>query len=158
MGKRGQPKAYTPRTLKKAVDRYFASISRVVPVTEPIPTGQLDKYGHPIVEYVPVENSLGEEVYTTEYLIKPSRAGLARFLGIHRSTWDNYRDQPEVYPEFQEIVEDAEDRIFAWTHEQLLTRSGKDVKGIVVELEHNWGYKQERQEDTGTGARLEDLL
>jgi len=158
LGKRGQPKAYTPRTLKKAVDRYFASISRVVPVTEPIPTGQLDKYGHPIVEYVPVENSLGEEVYTTEYLIKPSRAGLARFLGIHRSTWDNYRDQPEVYPEFQEIVEDAEDRIFAWTHEQLLTRSGKDVKGIVVELEHNWGYKQERQEDTGTGARLEDLL
>lgn len=158
MGKRGQPKAYTPRTLKKAVDRYFASISRVVQVKEPIPTGQLDKYGHPIVEYVPVENSLGEKVFTTEYLIKPSRAGLARFLGIHRSTWDNYRDQPEVYPEFQEIVEDAEDRIFAWTHEQLLTRSGKDVKGIVVELEHNWGYKQERQEDTGTGARLEDLL
>lgn len=156
--KRGQPKAYTPRTLKKAVDRYFASISRVVQVKEPIPTGQLDKYGHPIVEYVPVENSLGEKVFTTEYLIKPSRAGLARFLGIHRSTWDNYRDQPEVYPEFQEIVEDAEDRIFAWTHEQLLTRSGKDVKGIVVELEHNWGYKQERQEDTGTGARLEDLL
>lgn len=158
MGKRGQPKAYTPRTLKKAVDRYFASISRVVQVKEPIPTGQLDKYGHPIVEYVPVENSLGEKVYTTEYLIKPSRAGLARFLGIHRSTWDNYRDQPEVYPEFQEIVEDAEDRIFAWTHEQLLTRSGKDVKGIVVELEHSWGYKQERQEDAGTGARLEDLL
>ena len=158
MGKRGQPKAYTPRTLKKAVDRYFASISRVVQVKEPIPTGQLDKYGHPIVEYVPVENSLGEKVYTTEYLIKPSRAGLARFLGIHRSTWDNYRDQPEVYPEFQEIVEDAEDRIFAWTHEQLLTRSGKDVKGIVVELEPSWGYKQERQEDTGTGTRLEDLL
>ena len=158
MGKRGQPKAYTPRTLKKAVDRYFASISRVVQVKEPIPTGQLDKYGHPIVEYVPVENSLGEKVFTTEYLIKPSRAGLARFLGIHRSTWDNYRDQPEVYPEFQEIVEDAEDRIFAWTHEQLLTRSGKDVKGIVVELEHSWGYKQERQEDPGAGARLEDLL
>ena len=158
LGKRGQPKAYTPRTLKKAVDRYFASISRVVQVKEPIPTGQLDKYGHPIVEYVPVENSLGEKVFTTEYLIKPSRAGLARFLGIHRSTWDNYRDQPEVYPEFQELVEDAEDRIFAWTHEQLLTRSGKDVKGIVVELEHSWGYKQERQEDPGAGARLEDLL
>lgn len=158
MGKRGQPKAYTPRTLKKAVDRYFASISRVVQVKEPIPTGQLDKYGHPIVEYVPVKNSLGEEVYTTEYLIKPSRAGLARFLGIHRGTWDNYREQPETYPEFREIVEDAEDRIFAWTHEQLLTRSGKDVKGIVVELEHNWGYKQERQEDSVSGARLEDLL
>lgn len=158
MGKRGQPKAYTPRTLRKAVDRYFASISRVVEVKEPIPTGQLDKYGHPIVEYVPVENSLGEKVFTTEYLIKPSRAGLARFLGIHRSTWDNYRDQPDVYPEFREIVEDAEDKIFAWTHEQLLSRSGKDVKGIVVELEHSWGYKQARQEEASAGVRLEDLL
>ena len=158
MGKRGQPKAYTPRTLKKAVDRYFASISRVVEVKEPIPTGQLDRYGHPIVEYVPVENSLGEKVFTTEYLIKPSRAGLARFLGIHRSTWDNYREQPETYPEFRDIVEDAEDRIFAWTHEQLLSRSGKDVKGIVVELEHSFGYKQDRQEETVSTARLEDLL
>ena len=158
MGKRGQPKAYTPRTLKKAVDRYFASISRTVAVTEPKPTGQLDKYGHPVFEYVQVENSLGEKVFTTEYLIKPSRAGLARFLGIHKSTWDNYRDDPGTYPEFQDIVEDAEDRIFAWTHEQLLTRSGKDVKGIVVELEHSYGYKQERREESGVGPRLEDLL
>ncbi|MBR4017374.1 MAG: hypothetical protein IKK11_06145 [Oscillospiraceae bacterium] len=155
--KRGQPKSYTPKTLKKAVDKYFASISRVVPVTEPIPTGQLDKYGHPVFEYVQVENSLGEKVFTTEYLIKPSRAGLARFLNIHRSTWENYRDA-EVYPEFQEIVEEAEDRIFAWTHEQLLTRSGRDVKGIVVELEHSWGYKQDRREDVASGPRLEDLL
>ena len=152
---RGQPKAYTSRTLKKAVDRYFASITRTVPVTEPKPTGKLDRYGHPVFEYVQVENSLGEKVFTTEYLIKPSRAGLARFLGIHRSTWDNYHD-PEVYPEFQEIVEDADDRIFAWTHEQLLSRSGRDVKGIVVELEHSWGYKQESRADISFGTRTED--
>lgn len=152
---RGQPKAYTPRTLKKAVERYFASISRTVPVTEPIPTGKLDRYGHPVFEYVQVKNCLGEDVYKTEYLIKPSCAGLARFLGIHRSTWDNYHDK-DVYPEFQDVVEDAEDRIFAWTHEQLLTRSGKDVKGIVVELEHSWGYKQERPEDLTTGMRTEE--
>lgn len=157
MGKtRGQPKAYTPRTLKKAVDKYFASISRVVPVKEPIPTGKLDKYGHTVFEYVQVQNSLGEDVFATEYLIKPSRAGLARFLGIHKSTWDNYREQPETYPEIQDIVEDAEDRIFAWTHEQLLTRSGKDVKGIVVELEHSWGYKQDSQSDGLNRAKLED--
>ena len=55
-------------------------------------------------------------------------------------------------------MEDAEDRIFAWTHEQLLSRSGKDVKGIVVELEHSYGYKQDRREESGTGPRLEDLL
>lgn len=154
---RGQPKVYTPRTLKKAVDRYFASISRTVQVKEPIETGELDKYGHPVVTYEPVHNSLGEEVYTTEFLIKPSKAGLARFLGIHRSTWDNYHNS-EIYPEFQNIVEDAEDRIFAWTHEQLLSRSGKDVKGVVVELEHSWGYKQERNEEVAVSVKLEDLL
>ena len=154
-GKRGQPKAYTPRTLKKAVDRYFASISRVVPVKEPIATGQLDRYGHPVFEYVQVKNSLGEDVFRTEFLIKPSRAGLARFLGIHRSTWDNYHDS-EVYPEFQEIVEDAEDQIFAWTHEELLSRNGRDVKGIVVELEHSWGYKQEVKDNISMGTKTED--
>ena len=126
-------------------------------VKEPIETGELDKYGHPVVTYVPVHNSLGEEVYTTEFLIKPSKIGLARFLGIHRSTWDNYHD-PDVYPELQDIVEDAEDRIFAWTHDQLLSRSSKDVKGVVVELEHSWGYKQERNEETAFGVKLEDLL
>ena len=153
--KRGQPKAYTPRTLEKAVNRYFASISRIVPVKEPIDTGKLDKYGHPVFNYEQVRNSLGELVFTTEYLIKPSIAGLARFLGIHRSTWENYHDA-DVYPELQEIVEDAEDRIFAWTHEQLLSRNGRDVKGIVVELEHAWGYKQERREDFAFGTKTED--
>ena len=152
---RGQPKAYTPRTLRKAVDRYFASISRTVPVKEPKETGKLDRYGHPVFEYVNVHNSLGEEVFTTEYLIKPSAAGLARFLGIHRSTWDNYHD-PDVYPEFQDIVEDADDRIFAWTHDQLLSRSGRDVRGVVVELEHRWGYKQECQNDLSYGTKTED--
>ena len=155
--KRGQPKSYTPRTLKKAVDRYFASITREVPVTEPVPTGELDRYGHPVFKYVQVKNSLGEEVFTTEYLIKPSRAGLARFLGIHRSTWDNYHDATD-YPEFQEIVEDADDRIFAWCHEQLMNRSGKDIKGIVVEMENIWGYRRDREGDSPPGARLEDFL
>lgn len=154
---RGQPKVYTPRTLKKAVDKYFASISRTVPVKEPILTGELDKYGHPVVQYEQVHNSLGEAVYTTEFLIKPSKAGLARFLGIHRSTWDNYHN-PDVYPELQDIVEDADDRIFAWTHDQLLSRNGKEVKGIVVELEHSWGYKQDWYEETASGVKLEDLL
>lgn len=155
--KRGQPKSYTPRTLKKAVDRYFASITRVVPVTERVQTEKLDRYGHPIFEHVQVKNTLGEDVYKTEYLIEPSRAGLARFLGIHRSTWDNYHDAT-AYPEFQEIVEDADDRIFAWCHGQMMNRSGKDIKGIVVEMENIWGYRRDREGDSPPGARLEDFL
>ena len=153
----GAPKKYTKRKLNEAVENYFKSISREVKLMEKKPTGKKDKMGHEIYEDVPVKNALGQEISVTEYLIPPSVLELSAFLGIHRSTWDNYHNS-EIYPEFQNIVEDAEDRIFAWTHEQLLSRSGKDVKGVVVELEHSWGYKQERNEEVAVSVKLEDLL
>lgn len=142
----GQPKRYTERKLKKAVEEYFASITRQRALTEKVPTDQLDKYGHPILRDVPVKNQMDEQVIVTEYVVPPSKGALARFLGIHRSTWDNYHDS-KTYPEFQEIVTDADDRILAWNEEQLLTRSGKDIKGIEFNLENNYGYRQKASVD-----------
>lgn len=142
----GQPKAYTAEKLKKAVEEYFASITRQRALTEKVPTDQLDKYGHPILRDVPVKNQMDEQVIVTEYVVPPSKGALARFLGIHRSTWDNYHDS-KTYPEFQEIVTDADDRILAWNEEQLLTRSGKDIKGIEFNLENNFGYRQRSSVD-----------
>lgn len=111
-----------------------------------MPTDQLDKYGHPILRDVPVKNQMDEQVIVTEYVVPPSKGALARFLGIHRSTWDNYHDS-KTYPEFHEIVTDADDRILAWNEEQLLTRSGKDIKGIEFNLENNFGYRQRSSVD-----------
>lgn len=142
----GQPKAYTAKELRKAVEEYFASITRQRALTEKVPTDQLDKYGHPILRDVPVKNQMDEQVIVTEYVVPPSKGALARFLGIHRSTWDNYHDS-KTYPEFQEIVTDADDRILAWNEEQLLTRSGKDIKGIEFNLENNYGYRQKSSVD-----------
>lgn len=152
----GQPKRYTARKLKKAVEEYFASITRQRTLTEKVPTDQLDKYGHPILRDVPVKNSMDEQVIVTEYVVPPSKGALARFLGIHRSTWDNYHDS-KTYPEFQEIVTDADDRILAWNEEQLLTRSGKDIKGIEFNLENNFGYRQRSSVDVG-GEGMEAYL
>ena len=152
----GQPKAYTARKLKKAVEEYFASITRQRTLTEKVPTDQLDKYGHPVLQNKTVLNSKGNPVIVTEYVVPPSKGALARFLGIHRSTWDNYHDS-KTYPEFQGIVTDADDRILAWNEEQLLTRSGKDIKGIEFNLENNYGYRQKSSVDVG-GEGLEAYL
>lgn len=164
MAARGAPKKYTAKTLKKAVEDYFAAITREKIVTEPVPTGRLDDYGHPIFQDQPVKNSLGSWVMVTEYLVPPSIGALATALGIHRSTWDNWHDQ-ETYPEFQEIVTWADDKILAWKEEQVLTRPGKNLKGIIWDLDNNHGYYRKRSEenrskDTGQGEsrRLEDLL
>ena len=56
----GRPKKYTKKTLAEAVDRYFASITRIVPVTELVETGERDDKGHKIFERRPVTNSLGD--------------------------------------------------------------------------------------------------
>lgn len=152
----GQPKAYTAKKLKKAVEKYFASITRQRALTEKVPTDQLDKYGHPILRDVPVKNQMDEQVIVTEYVVPPSKGALALFLGIHRSTWDNYHDS-KTYPEFQEIVTDADDRILAWKEEQLLTRSGKDIRGIEFDLENNHGHRQRSSVEVG-GESIEAYL
>lgn len=41
----GRPKKYAKKTLAKAVDRYFASITRTVTMTELIETGERDDKG-----------------------------------------------------------------------------------------------------------------
>lgn len=161
---RGAPKKYTAKTLRKAVEDYFAAITRDRIVTEPAPTGRLDGYGHPVFQEQPVKNSLGAFVVVTEYLVPPSVGSLANALGIHRSTWDNWHDH-ETYPEFQETVTWADDKILAWKEEQVLTRPGKELKGILWDLDNNHGYYRKRSEETGNKAagqgesrKLEDLL
>ena len=137
----GAPKKYTKRKLDEAVENYFKSISRQVTLTEKKPTGKKDKMGHEIYEDVPVKNALGQEMSVTEYLIPPSVLELSAFLGIHRSTWDNYCDH-EQHPEFFDTTERAMGRIHAYLARESLTRQGKDLKGVLFNLENNFGYKE----------------
>lgn len=88
-----RPRKYTPNTLKKAVNGYFDSISRLVPLTEKRNTGRKDSDGHVIYEEVPVLNRLGVQATVLEYLVPPTVGGLCEHLGIHRSTWADYRGE-----------------------------------------------------------------
>ena len=73
-----RPRKYTPNTLKKAVNGYFDSISRLVPLTEKRNTGRKDSDGHVIYEEVPVLNRLGVQATVLEYLVPPTVGGLHR--------------------------------------------------------------------------------
>ncbi len=65
----GRPRKYTERTLKRAVEEYFDSITREVGLTEKVDTGKKDADGHKVFENVPVINKRGEQVKITEYLV-----------------------------------------------------------------------------------------
>lgn len=148
----GAPKKYDEKSLDRAVRKYFDSITRDVAVTEKKPTGEKDRMGHEIYELVPVLNKLGKQVIVTEYVVPPSVGDLSAFLGIHRSTWDNYCDR-EKYPEFFDTTTRAMGRIHAYLERESLTRRGKDLKGILFNLENNFGYKErlEMTNDTVEG-------
>ncbi len=152
MSARGRPVRYTPEKLRRAVTRYFRSITRVVPVTESVPTGELDRNGHMIYETVPVRNALGEEVRVTEYIIPPLMADLYAALKIDKSTWSNYGKRPE----FQEITQDVYERMKAWNERELLKREGKDLKGVIFNLENNYGYRERL--DAALHGSVDDLI
>lgn len=152
----GAQKKYSPRTLEKAVKRYFASITRKTKLMEKKATGQRDDKGHMIYTDVPVVNTLGDEVEYTEYLFPPSVGDLSAFLGIHRSTWNAWCDG-EKHPEYQEITQWASGLMHAYLERESLTRSGKDLKGILFNLENNYGYK-EQQRVVLSGGGIEEYL
>lgn len=135
----GRQKKYTARTLSRAVDAYFDSITREVEVTERVDTGKRDRQGHQIFETRPVTNKLGQTVRKTEYLVPPSVRELCCFLGITIATWANYAD-PGKHPELAGVVREACERMKAWNERELVTRPGKDVRGIIFNLQANYGY------------------
>lgn len=133
----GRPKKYTKTGLQKAVDGYFASISRTVRVR--------DEDG------VPVCNDAGEDIRVTEYVRPPSVGGLCLFLGIDRSTWQNYCDR-KLHPELAEITAQARVRMEAYLEEQLLTRE-KNVQGLIFNLQNNYGWREKREVELGGETR-----
>lgn len=151
----GAKKKYTAKALEKAVENYFLSISREKTVTEDVETGELDRMGHKVYEQRPVLNSLGKEMTVTEYMIPPTVGGLAAYLGIHRSTWNAWCDS-SVYPEYRDITEDAMGRIHSYLETESLTRPGKDLKGVIFNLENNYGYREKAS--VQVSGSLEDYL
>ena len=137
--------------LRKAAERYFASISRTVTVMEERRTGEKDSWGHFATEWVPVVNDLGEEVTVREYVVPPSVGGLCGYLGISRETWGRYCDGDEN-PQFAETVRWIRGELRGYLEDQLLVRSGKDLKGVIFSLQNNYGMSEKRTVELGPKA------
>lgn len=143
----GAPKIYdTAHKLELAVDRYFKSISRMVQLTERVETGKLDDHGHKVYKDEPVVNQLGKQVEILEYVVPPTIGDLCDFLGIHRSTWDNYANQDE----YKAVTAAAKAKIRTYLDRELLTR--KDVKGVTFDLEANHGIKRQQTVELNGGG------
>lgn len=133
----GRPKKYTKKGLEKAVKGYFDSISRKVRA--------LDDDGEAVY------NDAGESIWVTEYIRPPTVGGLCLYLGIDRSTWQNYADR-SLHPEFQEITAYARMRMEAYLEEQLVTRE-KNVQGLIFNLQNNYGWREKREVELGGETR-----
>ena len=137
-----RPKKYTKKALKEAVERYFDSITREVELTEKIDSGKRDDHGHVIYDTVKITNKLGEVATATEYLVPPTLGGLCSFLKIDQSTWSRWSDK-DTYPEFEQIITKTKERLLTWRQEQVLLR--KDVKGLIWDMETNYGCGQKKE-------------
>lgn len=135
----GRPRKYEKAaTLRAAIERYFDSISRPVEMTNL--NGDV------------IRNDDGEPYTMVEYLRPPTVSGLCLFLGIDRSTWNNYCD-PKLHPEFWEVTAQTRARIEAYLEEELLTRPGKDARGIIFNLQNNYDWRQKQEVELGAETR-----
>lgn len=145
-----RPKKFTAAKLRKEVERYFDSISRTITVKEKQDSGERDKDGHIVWEFVDIINDLGEPLKKREYIIPPTVGGLCDYLGIHRSTWNDYCN-PELHPEFSDTTTRARGSMRAYLETELLTR--KDVKGVIFDLQNNYGYTEKKEIEIGDAAK-----
>lgn len=141
----------TAAALRRAVWDYFDSISKIEPVMERYPTGNLDAWGHDEYKWRKATNQAGEVVMRRVFHVPPTAAGIRENLGISKSTWAEYGDR-KLHPELCEVVEEAREVLQKWREEQLLTRAGKDVRGIIFDLQANYGMSEKKTVDLGDRA------
>lgn len=147
----------TARALWKAVEDYFASISREETVMEPRDTGEIDRYGHKIFEMIPALNGKGKEIKRTVYLVAPTVGGLTTHIGVSNSTWFRYCSE-ELHPEFAEVTEWANDRLKNWRFDELMVRPDKMTKGIMHDLAVNFQATAKQTVDiTIHGGDMQEL-
>ena len=120
--------------LREEANRYFRSISREKLLTEKIETGETDKNGKPLTRDTAILNALGEPITVTEFLLPPTRRGLLHYLSLTEEDWHALSRKPGV----SAVVREAEARLVDWRFQQILSLPGKDIKGLLFDLEQNY--------------------
>ena len=148
----GRRKKYrSAAALRREIWFYFDSISKIEPVMERYLTGAKDAWGHDEYAWREATNQAGEVVMRRVFHVPPTAAGIREYLGISKSTWAEYGDR-KLHPELCEAVEEAREVLQRWREEQLLTRAGKDVRGIIFDLQANYGMSERKTVDLGEQA------
>lgn len=137
MAKAGRPRKYgSAKALSDAVIAYFDSISY---------TEVMMRDGEPVL------SDGGRPIKFRVYVRPPTVGGLCIYLGIDRSSWNNYCDK-ELHPEFEDITNYARTMMESYLEEQLVLRE-KSTQGIQFNLENNFGWKKKREVELGSETR-----
>ena len=80
----------------------------------------------------------------------PSIADLQNHLGLTAAQWELMKEDDGT----KAVVMAAERRVERYLRRELLTRPGKDLKGVILTLQHDFGFDSEAAE----GGTLEELL
>ncbi|MCD8004992.1 MAG: DNA-packaging protein [Oscillospiraceae bacterium] len=138
------PKKPTVKELEARVEAYFDSITRLRTLTE----GE-----------EPVYNRLGETVEVVEYLLPPTEHDLCLHLGISTAQWREY-GRPGS-PPLRGVTGRARARIWAWCMRELLTKPGKDLKGLELYMQKleltEGGEPEEGREELSLEERLRQV-
>ena len=137
MAKAGRPRKYgSAKALIDAVIAYFDSISY---------TEVMMRDGEPVL------SDGGRPIKFRVYVRPPTVGGLCIYLGIDRSSWNNYCDK-ELHPEFEDITNYARTLMESYLEEQLVLRE-KSTQGIQFNLENNFGWKKKKEVEIGAETR-----
>lgn len=144
---------WTAKKLKAEIDGYFAEISRMAPVKEPVPTGRRDDKGHEIYVMVEMRNGLDEVVMAEEWILPPSIHDLLDRIGMTEEEWEQVKSDDSL----KKVAIAAEKKVERYLRRELLTRPNKAIKGVVLTLQSDFGFGGGESEDDSDGV-LEEIL
>lgn len=141
----GRPRKFNDaEELKKLIMEYFDSITIDVPLThseldyiETLEDGKKKEH----YKQVPTLNNLGKQVIEKRYFKHPTVSGLARYLGVHRATLNNYEGLNE---EFFDTIKSGKILIEEYLETNLYE---KNVVGTLFNLKNNFGWKDKQEID-----------
>lgn len=149
--RRGAPrKIESAEELMRIATEYLDSISYMEQATRMEPSGELDRYGHPVMVPVPQVNAAGEVPEIRKWLRLPSIEELCvDWLGIVPTTWSRWSQTEDLGPTCEYIKAQIS---IPWRQ----ALEGRHVQGIIFNLERNFGMTA-KQEITLRG-NIEEYL
>ena len=90
-------------------------------------------------------------VKVEKWLVPPSITDLQNHLELTAAQWEQMKGDEGT----KAVIEAAEMRVERYLRRELLTRPGKDLKGVILTLQRDFGFDAEMDEMGGT---LEELL